>query len=162
MIIMTVVEKTVINKTAQNTCKATDTLVRILQGGRLLGSGLCLSMLMALPAQAQTSSSSEDVCAGEMITQASMTRCAYQLYDEQEVKLNAAYQALYTTLDTADKKLLQDAERTWIELRKKDCEFESKNYEGGSIYPLIKSHCLTEHAKQRTEQLEAWLDEHIK
>ena len=61
------------------------------------------------------------------------------------------------TLSDIDKKLLLDAQRTFIKYKEAHCKSTSASYEGGSIQPLIYLNCLTEITKERIKQLNIYL-----
>lgn len=55
------------------------------------------------------------------------------------------------------KKLLIEAQRSWIAFRDAECKFSSAGVEGGSVYPLIYSTCVTELTKARVETFKNYL-----
>ena len=59
------------------------------------------------------------------------------------------------------KQEIVQSQRRWSEWNASDCELQTKGAEGGSIYPLSKSICLSDHAAVRAidlqEIIEWWL-----
>ena len=72
-----------------------------------------------------------------------------------DTELNIVYNKLIKTLNNKERQLLIKAEKNWIKFRDSHCEFEGSQYEGGSIYSLIYSNCLTELTCKRIAELKA-------
>ena len=91
--------------------------------------------------------------------QATMNQCAGQEFKAADKELNAVYQQITGRLkDNPDsKKLLVGAQRSWIAFRDAECKFSASGVEGGSVYPLIYSNCVTELTKARVETLKNYL-----
>lgn len=91
--------------------------------------------------------------------QATMNQCAGQEFKSTDKELNAMYQQIIGRLkDNPDrKKLLVGAQRAWIAFRDTECKFSASGVEGGSVYPLIYSNCLTAVTKARIEALKQYL-----
>ncbi|MGP6463096.1 lysozyme inhibitor LprI family protein [Pseudomonas parakoreensis] len=91
--------------------------------------------------------------------QATMNQCAGQEFKSTDKELNAVYQQITGRLkDNPDrKKLLVGAQRAWIGFRDAECKFSASGVEGGSVYPLIYSNCLTAVTKARIEALKQYL-----
>ncbi|MBI6950723.1 lysozyme inhibitor LprI family protein [Pseudomonas koreensis] len=91
--------------------------------------------------------------------QATMNQCAGQEFKSTDKELNAVYQQITGRLkDNPDrKKLLVGAQRAWIGFRDAECKFSASGVEGGSVYPLIYSNCLTTVTKARIEALKQYL-----
>ncbi|MFZ2266821.1 MAG: lysozyme inhibitor LprI family protein [Azonexus sp.] len=97
-----------------------------------------------------------------------MDECGKQTLARKDKELNAAYQALLKQLvaddprDAADfaetRKLLLDAQRTWIKFRDADCKGKLVLYAGGSMRGSVYFRCMTEHTEQRTKELLKWLN----
>ena len=92
--------------------------------------------------------------------QATMNQCAGQEFKSTDKELNAMYQQIIGRLkDNPDrKKLLVGAQRAWIGFRDTECKFSASGVEGGSVYPLIYSNCLTVVTKARIEALKQYLE----
>ena len=92
--------------------------------------------------------------------QATMNQCAGQEFKSTDKELNVVYQQIIGRLkDNPDrKKLLVGAQRAWIGFRDTECKFSASGVEGGSVYPLIYSNCLTAVTKARIEALKQYLE----
>lgn len=92
--------------------------------------------------------------------QATMNQCAGQEFKSTDKELNVVYQQITGRLkDNPDrKKLLVGAQRAWIGFRDTECKFSASGVEGGSVYPLIYSNCLTAVTKARIEALKQYLE----
>lgn len=91
--------------------------------------------------------------------QATMNQCAAQQLKAADKELNALYQQINARLKSNpdSKKLLIEAQRSWIAFRDAECKFSSAGVEGGSVYPLIYSTCVTELTKARVETFKNYL-----
>ena len=86
-------------------------------------------------------------------SQAEASGCAHQEYKAADAELNKAYNRLAGILDAEEKALLKEAELGWIKYRDSNCAFESSQYAGGTMRPIIESFCLTRVTKARTAEL---------
>lgn len=91
--------------------------------------------------------------------QTTMNQCAAQQHASADKELNALYQQITTRLkgNPDRKKLLVGAQRSWIAFRDAECKFSASGVEGGSVYPLIYSNCVTELTKARVETFKTYL-----
>ena len=91
--------------------------------------------------------------------QATMNQCAAQQHKAADKELNALYQQITQRLKSNpdSKKLLLGAQRSWMAFRDAECKFASAGVEGGSVYPLIYSNCVTELTKARVETFKNYL-----
>jgi uncharacterized protein YecT (DUF1311 family) len=87
------------------------------------------------------------------LNQHEMNMCAHRDYKAADAQLNAAYRVLTAKIDANAKTLLVEAQRAWIQFRDKECKYEAAENEGGSIYPMIYSGCLTRLTMARTREL---------
>lgn len=90
-------------------------------------------------------------------SQAAMTACFKGDFKTADTALNTLYQRLTKSLEADDRKMLQDAQRSWIAFRDKHCAFVANPNVGGSIYSTIVSDCTTKATAARAEQLRARL-----
>ncbi|MHC8366052.1 lysozyme inhibitor LprI family protein [Pseudomonas sp. ZT5P21] len=92
--------------------------------------------------------------------QATMNQCAAQQNKAADKELNALYQQIATRLKGSpdSKKLWVGAQRAWIGFRDAECRFSASGVEGGSVYPLIYSDCITELTKVRVEAFKIYLN----
>lgn len=79
--------------------------------------------------------------------------------------LNRAYQELLKRIDAENPKhvdrstvrrRLLEAQRSWIEFRKQDCEGQYKLFEEGSIRTLRFHSCMIDHTERRISELKNW------
>ncbi|UVL00322.1 lysozyme inhibitor LprI family protein [Pseudomonas sp. B21-048] len=91
--------------------------------------------------------------------QTTMNQCAAQQSKTADKELNALYQQITARLKDSPeaKKLLVGAQRSWIAFRDNECKFSASGVAGGSMYPLIYSHCTTELTKARGEVFKTYL-----
>jgi uncharacterized protein YecT (DUF1311 family) len=86
-------------------------------------------------------------------SQAEASGCAHREYLAADAELNRAYTRLAGILDAEEKALLKESELAWIKYRDSNCTFESSQYAGGTMRPMIESFCLTRVTKARTAEL---------
>jgi uncharacterized protein YecT (DUF1311 family) len=91
--------------------------------------------------------------------QTTMNQCAAQQNKAADKELNTLYQQITARLKSSpdSKKLLIGAQRAWVTFRDAECKFSSAGVEGGSVYPLIYSNCITELTKTRVETFKNYL-----
>jgi len=92
-------------------------------------------------------------------TQLEMNSCANLSYKISDRNLNRVYklvQERYRANALMSESLI-DAQLAWIKFRDTTCKFETNEYRGGSIAPLIYSTCLERITKERTAQLNQYL-----
>ncbi len=58
--------------------------------------------------------------------------CLSEAYDGWDKRLNTVYRALMQTLDPQSRAMLQAAQRSWLEYRKKDAEFANGPWRANS------------------------------
>jgi uncharacterized protein YecT (DUF1311 family) len=87
------------------------------------------------------------------MAQNDMNVCADRDYRKADAVLNRTYQDAIKGLDAHTLDLVRKAQRAWIAFRDAECTYESAENEGGSIYPMVYSGCLTRLTKLRTQQL---------
>ena len=93
-------------------------------------------------------------CMDTAVTQGELNVCADSKARAADVRLNRSWRALICYLNPFEKAQLQDAERSWITFRDKDCAFVAAG--GGSIAPMNMSLCLADRDDQRAKDLDAW------
>jgi len=115
-------------------------------------------LLLALTPMLFTVVTQADDCA-IAITQGEMNQCAAQQYKAADKELNDLYKQITARLkdDSKAKQLLVKAQRAWIDFRDAECEFSASGVEGGSVYPLIHSDCITAQTKARVEAFKTYL-----
>lgn len=86
-------------------------------------------------------------------SQAEATGCAHREYEAADAELNKTYNRLAGILNEDEKSLLKTSELAWIKYRDTNCVFESSQYAGGTMRPMIESFCLARVTKARTTEL---------
>ena len=91
--------------------------------------------------------------------QATMNQCAAQQNATADKELNALYQQITSRFkgNPDNKKLLVGAQRAWVAFRDAECKFSASGVEGGSVYPLIYSNCVTQLTKARVQTFKNYL-----
>ncbi|MHC8376298.1 lysozyme inhibitor LprI family protein [Pseudomonas sp. MDT1-16] len=91
--------------------------------------------------------------------QAAMNQCVAQQHKAADKELNTLYQQINARLKSnpESKKLLIGAQRSWVAFRDAECKFSSAGMEGGSVFALIYSSCVTELTKARVETFKNYL-----
>jgi len=137
-----------------------------------------MSFLLLLPflphlVVAQQAAPRQNPCEGKPINQRQLDDCAALEYKEADARLNKVYRKavqymaddLARAQKQAEKKQmkyeetaiasLKEAERTWISYRDIQCKAAARQYEGGSMAPMIYSQCLTIVTEHRTADLKS-------
>lgn len=96
-----------------------------------------------------------------------INQCAQQALARKDKELNVAYQALLKSLDPSGKseqvdyagtrRLLQQAQRAWVQFRDNDCKAKYTLNAGGTVRDIVALSCQIEHTEQRTKQLKEWI-----
>jgi uncharacterized protein YecT (DUF1311 family) len=86
-------------------------------------------------------------------SQAEASACAYKEYKAADAELNKVYGRLAGVLDAEDKASLKESELAWIKYRDATCAFESSQYKGGTMRPMIESFCLARVTRARAAEL---------
>lgn len=95
-------------------------------------------------------------------TQMEMNDCSRLGYAAADKALNAAWKKVVAKIGAESgkrKKLLVETQRAWIAFRDKECEFESSEFEGGTMRPMIENSCLAGLTEARTKVLELLLED---
>jgi uncharacterized protein YecT (DUF1311 family) len=85
--------------------------------------------------------------------------CIRLRYEAADQRLNQVYQQIIPTLSSEEKDLLVEAQRGWIQLRDNNCEFEVYRNRAGTGYRGFLNECLERMTKQRTAELENYLQQ---
>jgi uncharacterized protein YecT (DUF1311 family) len=120
---------------------------------KLIGVTLVSASMFAANAMA-----AEEDCKNP-VSQIAMNVCAGKDYQREDATLNKLYKELVAKLEKDRRAKLKQVQVTWIKYRDLQCEFDSSNYDGGSMYPLVRSSCLARMTAQRNKELEAMLKE---
>jgi uncharacterized protein YecT (DUF1311 family) len=92
-------------------------------------------------------------------SQLAMNICASKDYEREDTRLNKTYKELVAKLEQDHREKLKEIQLAWIKYRDLQCDFDSSMYEGGSMYPMVRSSCLSQMTKQRNKDLKAMLEE---
>ena len=114
-------------------------------------ASLCVAAAVAAGARAQKERQIQP-CEGYG-SQAEASACAHREYKAADAELNKVYGQLAGVLDAEDKASLKETELAWIKYRDSTCVFESSQYKGGTMRPMIESFCLARVTKSRTAEL---------
>ncbi|AFZ23768.1 hypothetical protein Cylst_1484 [Cylindrospermum stagnale PCC 7417] len=95
-------------------------------------------------------------------TQREITQCADLSFKNADKKLNQVYKQLLPKLPKSRQQKLITAQQAWLKFRDRNCEFVSSEYEGGTLAPSIYAGCLEQVTKQRTQQLQEYIQETLK
>lgn len=88
-------------------------------------------------------------------TQAGMNQQAQEKYLKSDKELNKVYKQLLGSLNAKNKTLLIQSQKDWIRFRDSHCAFETNDYQGGSMRPMVYSTCLQERTDARIKDLKA-------
>ena len=120
---------------------------------RIILCALLAPVLLSGAAGAKTRKQRQIQPCEERGSQAEASGCAHREYQAADAELNKAYNRLAAILDAEEKALLKASELAWIKYRDSNCTFESSQYAGGTMRPMIESYCLTRVTKARTAEL---------
>lgn len=112
---------------------------------------LCAAVAVAFGAAAQKQRQTQP-CESSG-SQAEASACAHEKYKAADAELNHVYGQLAGVLDAEDKAALKESELAWIKYRDTTCVFESSQYKGGTMRPMIESVCLERVTKARAAEL---------
>lgn len=93
-------------------------------------------------------------------SQSGMNICAQEDYEKADAALNKVYGKVVGALsdDAHAKDLLKKSQRAWIAFRDAECDFQTVDNEGGTIYPMVYVGCQQSLTEARTKQLQSVLD----
>jgi len=83
--------------------------------------------------------------------------CTNAELQQQDQRLNRAYQKLTQTLQPASRKKLKAVQLAWIQFRDAQCELEVANAGDGTLGLLVADSCHLEMTTRRANELEAIL-----
>jgi uncharacterized protein YecT (DUF1311 family) len=81
------------------------------------------------------------------------TECSAREYKQADAELNRVYQQVLKQEDAGGQARLKTAQLAWLKFRDGECEYESGDYIGGTMRPMVENFCLTSVTEQRTGQL---------
>ncbi|MBD2386498.1 lysozyme inhibitor LprI family protein [Cylindrospermum sp. FACHB-282] len=120
-----------------------------------------VTMANTTPKQAETRLAQRLNCNNAQ-TQREITQCADLSYKNADKKLNQVYKQLLPKLSGSRRQKLITAQQLWLKFRDANCEFVGSQYEGGTLAPAVYAGCLEQVTKQRTQQLQEYLQETLK
>lgn len=85
--------------------------------------------------------------------QQEMNVCAIQDYTTADKSLNKIYHKVMSVLSPSRQITLKAEQRTWVKKRDSECRLETKESEGGSIWPLEFYGCLKSATQDRIKEL---------
>jgi len=128
----------------------------------MISLGLRLLPVLALAAMVPVHAA--DPCAHANNT-IEINECMNKQFVAVDRELNRVYQDLLKRIDASDpqhvdrstvRRRLLEAQRSWIEFRKQDCEGVYKLFEGGSIRNARFHGCMIERTERRIAELKSW------
>ena len=124
-------------------------------------SSLLLAAGFLLPSKASNNSveiAQQPNCKSPQTT-LDMNICSSQEFKAADIKLNQLYQQLLPQINTKQKQRLITAQRTWVKFRDETCDYESGQFEGGSVAPSIYGYCRARVTKERVKDFERYLEQ---
>src|ERR1700759_607753 len=122
-----------------------------------------IAMFLALPLVLSTAASAQnkkDPCDNPQ-TQIEMDECQGREMKKADAALNAVYKQFMTKLDDeGERAIFKTAQQAWIKFRDAECEAESFQNKGGTIYPMVYNGCVTTLTQERTKQLKDLIESH--
>jgi len=88
-----------------------------------------------------------------LLTNPQLVESAYEAYDAEDTKMNAAYQQLLGILDEDGKAALKEAQRKWIAWRDAEAQFDAHQLKGGKLFQMEVNGSLGQTTKKRTAQI---------
>jgi len=86
-------------------------------------------------------------------TQLELTAKAADALRVAEVQMKAVYDAIAVNYGEVSKKRLEEAQDAWEQYRNRQCSFENKGTEGGSIHQMLVYKCLKRMTDRRVSEL---------
>ncbi len=119
--------------------------------------GLTSHCLLSLATAPSTKPETVD-CSRVPGTQSGLNACAYQDFENATAAYSATYRTLSQSVGNKQRQLLRQVQTEWIQYRVKACEFEKSGVEGGSAAPMINWQCQARMTRERTAELQQYLD----
>lgn len=108
-----------------------------------------VSCLPCTPVQAQNL----DSCMMAARNQAQINECSTQRYRAADAALNHAYKEIRAGIKPGHFDKLREAQRAWVAFRDLNCESQTLDYVGGSLYSSNYNTCLADVTEARTAEL---------
>jgi len=84
-------------------------------------------------------------------SQSSMNLCAEYGFVKADIELSEVYRQLVARRDERKTVALRRAQSAWINLRDRNCEYESSDLEGGSLRAAVSLECKRRMTRDRAE-----------
>lgn len=91
-------------------------------------------------------------------TQAAMNQLAIDEFNQAEAEMNKIYEQVLNVLSIGRKWQLEEVQNQWVDFRQKQVSFLAKNFQGGSIFPLIYYSEMNSLTNQRINELKKILE----
>ena len=115
---------------------------------------LCVLLFSLFSVASDAAGQKQDPCTNPQTT-FDMRNCAGKSFQESDEKLNRVYKNLMQRIeDTGEKSALKSAQLDWLKYRDSNCEFESFQNRGGTIYPVVYETCRARMTDNRTKELQ--------
>jgi uncharacterized protein YecT (DUF1311 family) len=89
-------------------------------------------------------------------TQQEMNQCSATEFQKADERLNRIYGKLMKSFnDEESKTSLRTIEKAWIQYRDLHCGAVRRQYEGGSMAPMVLASCMTTVTNHRIEEIKA-------
>jgi uncharacterized protein YecT (DUF1311 family) len=136
-------------------------------------------LLLSVAALAQQAHPQANPCSKKAVSMSQMDRCADFEFKQSDAHLNKVYQKAiqYMTDDLARAEKegdrdqvsyeqkgisnLKKAEDMWLSYRDAQCDAASQRHEGGSMVPLVYSHCMKTLTVHRIDDLKSVYEEGV-
>ncbi len=128
----------------------------------LLAGSVLACVFAALPAAAT------EIDCDNAVAQIELNQCAAAEYDEADAELNRVWKKAEAAARQKDadldadqrgaQKALLAAQRGWIAYRDGACTLAGFDARGGSMEPMLVSGCLAEKTRERTKELQSFID----
>lgn len=82
-----------------------------------------------------------------------MVNCMGRDYEEVDERLDVLYQQHRAGQDDIGRKLIDDAQRAWLEFRDAECKRARDAARGGTLASVLGSSCMVEMTRERIQQL---------
>ncbi|QIB51904.1 lysozyme inhibitor LprI family protein [Pseudomonas sp. OIL-1] len=118
--------------------------------------------MLALSSQAMAGSE-----CGQFISDVDIIECVTQESERADARLDDTFQSLLDELESQGqnnphaleaRELLIRAQNQWAAFRKTDCDAQFALDQGGSVRLPAYQFCMIDHAQQREQQLEGFID----
>ena len=120
---------------------------------KIILCALLAPLLLTAAAGAKSQKQRQTRPCEERGSQAEASGCAHREFQAADADLNRTYNRLAGILDAEEKALLKTSGLAWLKYRDSTCTFESSQYAGGTMRPMIESFCLTRVTRARTAEL---------